>query len=41
MRGELILNVIHIAGTRMVEAGIDSILGWNNLGGMARVLKHL
>ena len=25
MRGELILHVIHIVGTRMIEAGIDGI----------------
>ena len=39
IRGELILHVIHIAGTRIIEAGIYSISSGNNLGGMMRGLN--
>ena len=41
MRGELIFNVIHIAGTRMIEAGIGGLSRGNNLGGIIRGLNHL
>ena len=41
MRGELILYVIHIRGTRIIEAGIDGLSRGNNLGGMRRVLNPL
>ena len=34
MQWELILHVIHITGTRIIEAGIDGISRGNNLGGM-------
>ena len=30
MRGELILHVIHIAGTHMIEAGIDCLSRGDN-----------
>ena len=32
--GYFILHVVHIAGTRMIKAGIDGLLLGNNLGGM-------
>ena len=41
MRGELILHVIQIAGTRMIESGIDGISRGKNLGGIIRVLNPL
>ena len=41
MREYLILHVIHIAGTRIFEAGIDVISRGNNLGVMMRVLNPL
>ena len=41
MRGELILHVIHITGTRRIDAGIYSLSGWEKLGGMIRKLNPL
>ena len=41
MRGDLILHVVHIAETRITEAGIDKIYGVNNLGGIMRGLNPL
>ena len=32
MRGEIFLHVIHIAGTHMIEAGIDGIPKGGKLG---------
>ena len=39
MRGELILHIIHITGTRMIEARIDDIYRGINLGVTMRGLK--
>ena len=36
MRGELILNGVHISGTRIIKAIIYGLLKVNNLGGMTR-----
>ena len=33
MKGEFILHVVHIVGTRMIESGIDGLYRGNNLGG--------
>ena len=33
-RGDLIPHVVHISGTRIIEAGIDGPLRLNNLGGI-------
>ena len=41
MRGYLIQHVVHIAGTIIIEAGIDGISMGNNLAGMMRVFNHL
>ena len=41
MRGYLILHVIHIAGTRMIEAVIDVLFRGDNLAGMIRGLNPL
>ena len=41
MRGGLILNVIHITGTRMIGKRIDSLYMGNNLGGMSSGLNPL
>ena len=41
MKGELILNILHIAGTRMADAGIYGIYRGNNLGGKMRGLEPL
>ena len=41
MRGELILHVIHIAGTRMVGVGIYGLSRDNNLGGIMRGMNPL
>ena len=41
MKGDLILYVIHILGTRIIEAGIDGISGRNNLGVMTRGINPL
>ena len=41
MKGGLILNVIHIAGKRIIEAGIDGLTRVKNLRGMMRGLNSL
>ena len=41
MRGELILHMIQIAGTSIIEAGIDGLSRGDNLGGMKRRLNPL
>ena len=41
MRGELILLVIHITGTRMIEAGIYVLSRVNEFGGMIRGLNPI
>ena len=41
MKGGLILDVIHIVGTKMIEAGIDGLSRRNNLGGMTKGMNHL
>ena len=41
MIGELVLHVIHIVVIRIIEAGIDSIYGGENLGGMIRGVNSL
>ena len=41
MRGELILHIIQIAGTRMIEEGIDGLSRRNNLGMMIRGINPL
>ena len=41
MKGDLILHVVHISGTRIIEAGIDGLSIWNNLGGMVIVFNPL
>ena len=41
MRGELIFHVIHIAGTQIIEAGIEGLSRGNNLVGMVRKLYPL
>ena len=41
MRGYLIQHVVHIVGTRIIEAGIDGISRRNNLVGIMRVLNPL
>ena len=41
MRGDFILNVIHIAGTRMIDAWIDGISTGNNLGRIIGELNPL
>ena len=41
MRGEMILHVVHIAGTQMIEAGIDGLSRGKNLGGMMRGMNPL
>ena len=41
MVGQLILHVIHIAGSRMIEAGIYGISRGDNLVGMIRGLNSL
>ena len=41
MRRELIFNVIHIARTQMIEAGIEGLSRSNNLGGITIALKPL
>ena len=41
IRDESILHVIHIAGTRMIESGIDGISRGDNLGGMMRGMNPL
>ena len=38
---ELILHVVHIAGIRMIESGIDALSIWNNLRGITRRVKPL
>ena len=32
MQGVFILHVIHVAGTRMIESGIDGLSRVNNMG---------
>ena len=41
IRGEIISHVIHIAGKRMIEAGIYGLSRGNNLGGMMRGMNHI
>ena len=41
MREELTLHIIHIAGTRIIEAGIDGLYRGNILGVMMRGLNLL
>ena len=41
IKRELIPHVVHIAGTSMIESGIDGLYRGNNLGGLMRVLEHL
>ena len=41
MRGYLIQHVVHIVGTRIIEAGIDGISRRNNLVGIMRGLNPL
>ena len=41
MKGELILHVVHIVGTRMIDPGIDGLSRGNNLGGIMRGLEPL
>ena len=41
MRGDLVLYVILVAGTRIVEAEIDALSGGGNLGGIIRGLNPL
>ena len=41
MKGGLILDVIHIVGTKMIKAGIDGLSWRNNLGGMTKGMNHL
>ena len=41
MRWYLILHVVHILGTRMIEAGIDGILRGHNMGGIIRELNPI
>ena len=41
MKGELILHVVHIYGTRMIKSGIYGLCRGNNLGGMMRGLEAL
>ena len=36
MKGELILHVVHMYGTRMIKSGIYGLCRGNNLGGMMR-----
>ena len=38
MKGELVLNIVHISVTCMIKAGIDGFSRNNNLIGMARGL---
>ena len=40
IRRELILYVIHITGTRMIEAGIDVLSRGNNLVGIIREMIY-
>ena len=39
MKGELIIHIVNIAGTRMIEAGIDGLYIVNNLGGVMRDME--
>ena len=41
MKEELILNVIHIAGARMIEASIYALSRGNNMGGISIVVNPL
>ena len=41
MQGELLLNVVHIAGMSMTESLIDRLLRENNMGGVMRSLNPL
>ena len=41
MRGYFILHVVHIVGTRMIEAVIDGLSRVNNMGGIMRGLNPL
>ena len=41
MEGRLILNVVHIYGTRMIEVGIDSLSIENDMGGIMRGIEPL
>ena len=41
MEGILILHVVPIAGTRMIEVGIDGLFRGNNLGGIIRGIYPL
>ena len=41
MKVELIPHILHIAGTSMVEVGIDGIYRGNNMVGVVRVLDPL
>ena len=39
MRGELISHVIHIAGTQIIESGMEGLSRGDNLGDMKRGLN--
>ena len=41
IKGEFILHIVHIAGMRKIETGIDGISICNNLGGVMRGLQPL
>ena len=41
MRWELILHVVHIAGTRLTEAGTDVLLRVNNIRWIMRFINRL
>ena len=41
MKGDFILHVVNIVGTRMIESGIDGISGGNKLGFMMRGVNPL
>ena len=41
MIGGLILHVIYIAGTQMIEAGIDGLSKGKNVGGMMRGMNPI
>ena len=41
MKGDLILHTIRIAGTLMIEAGLDILYQGNNMGGIMRGINPL
>ena len=41
MRGDMVLHFIHVAGTQIIESGIDGLYRGDKLVGIMRGLKTL